>query len=280
MICTSFGVSRSLGVSLYYVLKGRDSAAMLVVSNTFLEWRWPCDGCAAVRSQSAPAEIMVDRTFAEARPRERGAQRRKKTKRRDQRRKETARIDEQVLDEFASLARQELWALITKRALQAQGLQEKWADITKNLLGRAAMSKMRVSMTGAVYRQLACWTCGADVHMLWRMGVFRRGGKDTVELWSTDMALEHPVMQILLREAKNYVEISAAGAFQLAMLGKPGKLCKCNSTFSVQSLRAVAVLSFGVDPGVKLIHLGVELTGGSLVDYGVGPGSVVFLLRK
>ena len=250
---------------------------MLLVKNTFLEWRWPCDGCAAVRSQSAPAEIMVDHAFAETRLREREVRRRKKTKRRGQRRQETARDDEQALVEFTSLARQELWALIAKRALQAQRLQEKWTDITEKLVQKAAMSKMRVSMPGAVYRQLAYWTCGADVHILWRMGVFRRGSKNTVELWSADMPLEHPIMETLLRETKNYVEIWAAGAFQLAMFGKPGKLCKCNSSLSVESLRAVAVLSFGVDPGVRLMHLGVRLTGGSLIDYGVGPGSVVIL---
>jgi hypothetical protein len=185
------------------------------------------------------------------------------------------------LVEFASLARQDLWALIAKRALQALRNRDKWTKITKKLLSKAVTSKMRVSMSGSVYKQLAYWTCGADVHMLWRRGVFRRGGKDTVEIWSTDAASQHPVMQVLIREAKNYVEIWAKGAFQLAMFGTSvqSRLCKCSFDLSVESFRAVAEAEYGVNARAKLVHLGVELTGGRLVDYGVGPGSVVFLWR-
>ncbi len=254
----------------------REVVMALVCKNTFLEFVWAENGDARIRSRSAPA-VLANRSGRTQSPQDDDLWRVKKRRRNDKRQRELA--DEHALVEFGSLARQELWGLVAKRALRAQMAQVKWKILTEKLFQKATVSKRRASMPFAVYRQLAYSRCSADVHMLWSLGVFRHGANG-VELWSADLPLKHPVMDALLSEAKHYVEMWAAGAFQLAMLGSPSKLCKCNSDHSVESLRTVAALSFGLVQGVRLIHLGRELKDGlRLADYGVGPGSVVVLCR-
>ena len=40
--------------------------------------------------------------------------------------------------------------------------------------------------------------------------------------------------------------------------------------------RPTTIMSYlGVKSGLRLLHLGVPLTHGMLVDYGVGPGSII-----
>ena len=248
----------------------REPAAMtLIYKNTFLEFVWNYDD--RVRSRSAPAMSTGGPVCTKSHE----LRRAKKTKRNDKRRRDA---DEEAFLEFGSLARQERWGLMVKKMLRARRLQDKWGRLTEVFLRKAIVMKMRASVPLAVYRQLAYSRRSSDVHMLWSIGVFRHGDYG-VEIWSADLPLKHPVMVALLIEVKHYVEMWAADAFQLTMRGcSTSKLCKCNSTSSVQSLRAVAALSFGVDEGVRLIHLGIELKDGChLAGYGVGPGSVVVL---
>ena len=260
---------------------------MLVVKNTFLEWLIPCDG--HVRSRSAPPECFVDRAVAEANRRELQRaceqQRRKNkstsTKRRNYQRREAELSKQAEFDairEYRSLAMEDLWILMAMKILRALEIQKKWVNITMKL-SETATSKFRFSMSAAVYKQVAFWTCANDVSMLWTTGVFRRGKDGTVEIWSSDAVFEHTVVKVLLRESKNYTEAFQKGSFQLAMIGKATKTLKASYSLPVDALRAVASASYGVKPGAKLVHLGVELKFGSLADNGVGPGSVVLVCR-
>ncbi len=260
---------------------------MLAVKNTFLEWLIPCDG--HVRSRSAPAEYFVDRALTEANRRElqraREQRRRKNkstsTKRRYHQRREAELSKQAEIDamrEYRSLAMQDLWILMALKTLRALEIQKKWVYIAMKL-SEAVTSKFRFSMSAAVYKQVAFWTCANDVSMLWTTGVFRRGKDGTVEIWSSDAVFEHTVVKALLREAKNYTEAFLKGSFQLAMIGRATKTLKASYNLPVDVLRAVASASYGVKPGAKLVHLGVELKSGTLADNGVAPGSVVLVCR-
>ena len=260
---------------------------MLAVKNTFLEWLIPCDG--HVRSRSAPAEYFVDRALTEANRRElqraREQRRRKNkstsTKRRNYQRREAELSKQAEVDairEYRSLAMEDLWSLWALKALRALEIQNKWADITMKL-SEATTSKFRFSMSAAVYKQVAFWTCSNDASMLWSMGVFRRGKDGTVEIWSSDVVFKDNKVKVLLREAKNYNEAFQKGSFQLAMIGRATRTLKASYNLPVDVLRAVASASYGVKPGAKLVHLGVELKSGTLADNGVGPGSVVLVCR-
>ena len=253
-------------------------AAPLVVKNTFLCFDLS-SGNASVRCRSAPAEVMVESVIAAAVRRE-AAWRRRKAKRISEQRRRAAtrarRVDENILHEYAALARQERWADFVKKLIQVDAEAGWLAARGVAAIMRKTVPKKRVSISRPAFRQLAYWTCGGDTAALRRMGVLRDGA-DSVEIWAADDAMNHSVMQALLSEARRFVDLCSSGAFQLAMLNEQAKTFRWSPGISADDLRATASAAFDVGPDVRLMHLGVALVSGPLANYGVGPGSTVLL---
>lgn len=249
--------------------------APLVVKNTFFCFDLS-SGTASVRCQSAPAEIMVESVIAAAVLREAAWRRRKVKRERRRAAAQAKRVDENILVEYTALAKQERWADFVKKRLRVEAEAEWFAAKGVAAIMRKALPKKRLSICLPAFRQLEYWTCGGDTATLWRMGVLR-DGQGSVEIWVADEALNHPVMQVLMSEARHFVELFSSGACKLATLDEQTKTFRWKADLSTEGLRAMASAAFCVGPDVRLVHLGVELVSGPLANYGVGPGSTVLL---
>eukprot|EP00973_Karenia_brevis_P061180 8507725-Karenia_brevis.AAC.1 len=112
--------------------------------------------------------------------------------------------------------------------------------------------------------------------MLWRVGVLRHGVADDIEIWSADLPLKEKLMQNLMREAMELVGIWERNSC-VVMYGEDISNFKWDPRISVANLRKTTMSYFGLAPDLKLLHLGFELQSGLLVNYGVGPGSIIVL---
>ena len=87
-------------------------------------------------------------------------------------------------------------------------------------------------------------------------------------------------MQNMIDEALFFSHLTTIGAIQIRSKAAGQVIFKLYDQLSVELLKLVVEYHFRIKPEDQLLkHLGVEICVGLLCDYGIGPGSAVFLHR-
>lgn len=267
-------------------------AVQLVVRNTF--WTLELLGeDPKRRSQSAPPGLWAAEATKLGKPRRRTG--RKAAAR--HRAKERQRVEQDVLEEFATEARQERWALFAAGVLT----KSKQARLTS---ARAALAKssppspeqaaagrplptpgqdtsrLRLELSCALFCELAalCFSSEAEVISLARMGVLRFKPSGDAQIWCAEAPLHHPALQALLQVGVSLMALERDGRFQVCLRGSQPLVFQFTDKLAMPGLLDILRLQ-GFEPGTyRLTHLRQPLPRtGLLAEHGVGPGACIVL---
>ena len=239
----------------------------LVIKNTFYDVQLEVEAPRR-SSQSAP-------------PRLRGFPARSSRGRRVARLRKRERLHAEncIFDEYAAAVRGERccerWAAFSagSRAGDAR------ARLDAARAARSEVPRLRLELPCRLFTELAAivFASEADALLLVRLRVLRFGGDEAVQIWSSEDALGHVVVQSLLLTGRSLLAMARDGLLQVFVRGAEPRVVRWGPHLSVSDVVRALLLRGVASTSYILLHLRAPLGQGLLAELGVGPGSCLFL---
>ena len=185
--------------------------------------------------------------------------------------------------EYAAATREERWSYLVGKVLADAACARMNVARASCLVARPSRRdemRLRMELPRALFAELAalCFERGEELMFLVQLGFLRiRGGRENVEIWSSDQTLEHVVIKTLLHTGRALAAMAQNGMF-LACLetSRQGPVLRYTPQLTVADFRVMLRLQ-GLLAEYRLIHLRQPLGDGLLHLYNVGPGACILL---